>query len=233
MSDFDDVADVIPMYERRGRVGRTQRGGQNPEAVKKQAMMSGVRSYLPNQQKKEMLARKYRTEDFHVAVSDENGHDTKQSGRFHPVMWHEMNMVIARGNFPYDTVWDFIRVACMEHLKLTYELERTDNGVPNYIARLNAINRLALSSEKNRRFQDTLKKVDFEVGALLADNKEKQAAILVFDVIQIAKEIPEKEWRTEYLEHLKKYEWLLKKNSTTVSRRPKKSQRVTADEDDE
>jgi hypothetical protein len=240
VTDDDDavlsnVAKFIPMHQRRGKPGRPQRGGQNPEAVKSmERFESGPRRYLSRKQKQEDVARKYSAEDFHVAISDDNGHDKRKTLHFHPHMLHEIEMMVHRESFPFTTADDFIRVACMELLKICYELEREEVKIPNYVARLAAINRLVAISDKNRSFQQSLKTVDAEIGALLAANKESLAAVLVYDVLKEVKQVSEPSWREEYLQYLQqKYGWLIKKTGKPVKFKPVVRRKVTADEDDE
>jgi hypothetical protein len=183
---------------------------------------TGLDRYLPEDVREEMQRRVYRPEDFHVAVSDEQGHDRKVGGiRFHPLMANELNMIIARGNFPISTEVDLIRNAVFEYIQKLYELERA-GGVPNYIARLKAINRLSLQSQQNREFEDTLRTVNEEVRKLLDKNRREAAAMFVHDVLQEAKQIPQKSWREYYVDSIQRdYGHLLKeqRKSVKVNRR--------------
>lgn len=235
--DDSKMADVIPMHERRGKVGRPQRGGQNPEKFKEQSSEDrykiGVRKYLDGKKQSERKARKYQPEDFHVAVSDENGHDVKSSGRFHPAMWNEMNLIISRHNFPFDTVWDLIRVACLELMRDLYELEREEGGVQNYLPMLQAINQLSKQSKARRDFADTTKHATTELDQMISDGKEGEAARFLYDFIANIKQIPQKEYREPTLEFFEgKYGWLTKKKARSVKLRVVRKRKHDEEEDE-
>lgn len=197
-------------------IGRPQRGGQAPTDMRRVAL-SRTDQYLTDDDRLVARQREFHSEDFHVAISDENGHDTKVAGiRFHPMMANEMNMVLARGSFPIDSVHDLIRISVFEFMKKLYLLER-DGGIPNYIARLSAINRISLQSRHNREFEDSLKQVEDEAQKLVATGKLQIAAMFVHDVLVEAKQIPQKTWRDFYVDRLMtKFGALLKAQGKSV-----------------
>lgn len=193
--------------------GRPPRPSQSASDPRSQS--SRIDSHLSPAARRSSHSRQYHPEDFHVAVTDDAHPVPVKIGgvRFHPIMANEMHMLIARGSFPFDTDHDFIRVACLELLIKMYELERESRGIPNYLPRLRAINRMSYQAKGHADFDDSLRTLDEAVGRLLAKGQERAAASLVNDVLHEAKQIPEEMWREPYVAIIEaKYGAMLKRN---------------------
>lgn len=209
------------------RRGRPPRGGRDvteittpapPSSPRRPHHITGIERYLPDEQREDVMRRRFSPDDFHVAITDDNGHDAKIGGiRFHPAMKNLIDVVVSRGNFPLESQHDLIRWATFEGLKKLALLEELYGGVPNYMARLSAINRTTLQTKHNREFDESYARVKEEAGRLLAGNKEAAAAMFINDVLQDAKQIPQKSWREDYVGRLDRdFGWLLKKEQKAV-----------------
>lgn len=192
-------------------VGRPPRGGRSTDELEdaKRGYVDhhdrGVQRYLTAADREELERRTYHPDDFHVVTSDEQGHSSKIAGvRFHPTMANELLMLFKRDNFPFDSEVALIRWAVFEGMKTLYRLERAHGGVPNYIARLAAINRLSLQVEQNIAFEGTLQTLRRQVENLLAMGRREAAAMLISDVLVEVRQVEPASWRAIYMEEIER-----------------------------
>lgn len=202
---------VLPRTRTAARsVGRPPRNGRNTDELddakhgrpEPPHAARGVQRYLSPTDREELEHRVFHPDDFHVVTSDEQGHSSKIAGvRFHPLMANEITMMFHRQTIPFDSEVALIRWATFEGMKTLYRLERA-GGVPNYIARLGAINRLSLQAEQNIAFEGTLQTLRRQVETLLAMGRREAAAMLVSDVLVEVRQIEPVSWRAIYLEEI-------------------------------
>lgn len=208
----------------------SRRGNSDDRWRVPEAGRSTLYNYMSAGDRRDHDNRQWRAEDFYVAATDAAGHDVKTWLKLHPGMWNEINMLIARANFPFDTPQAFLRKAAEELLSTCYLLEKR-GGVPNYTARLKAISRIQLQAQQNRDFMQSYRSVSDEVKALLSMGQQQQAAKFIFDVLAEARQIPEKALRDAYVGMIQKDYGPLIKGRPVKTMRP--SRRTHAEEDEE
>jgi hypothetical protein len=177
---------------------------------------SGSRRYLPSSVKRSLAGKRYHPDDFHVAVSDDNGNSEKVWLRLHPMALNEVGMVISRRLLPFQNSQQFFRWAVNEGLLLCYYLER-EGGIQDYTAHLNAINAIAAQVEQQLQFEKTHATVRQNANRLISAGKESMAAMFVWEVLDKLKNIPQKELREWYVAEIQReYGPLLKKMKKSV-----------------
>jgi hypothetical protein len=205
------------------KLGRPQRGGISvddalhhsppPSRAKNPSDRRGIDRYLDDDEL-ESHARSIlhpHPDDFHVAISDELGNDVKVAGiRMHPSMANEIMMMFHRGTFPWDTPHDIVRCAILDYLRKCQDIEKRVGGVPNYIARLEAINRTSLKYEEMLRFDQSRQRMHEVADKLIGAGKKAAAAEFIASQIAEIKEIPQKGWRDDLLKDMQRaYGWLV------------------------
>lgn len=210
------------------KLGRPQRGGMSvedtlrtsplPSRSKSRSSHSSDRSGIDRYLDDEELESHSRSilhphpDDFHVAISDEKGNDVKVAGlRMHPSMANEVMMLFHRGTFPWDTPHDILRCGLLDYIRKCHAIEARTGGVPNYIARLEAINRTSLKYEEMLRFDQSRQRMHEVADKLVAAGKKAAAAEFVASQIAEIKLIPQKGWRDDLLNDMKRsYGWLVR-----------------------
>lgn len=200
-------------------MGRPPKSGRSPqELIELRESPQGIWSYLSPSELQRHKHRTFHPDDFHVAISDDNGHDVKKQTRWHPMMMNELAMIVARGNFPVDNVDDLIRSAVFWFMGVLYALEKkSPAGVPNPLPMLAVMNRNSMAVYYENLFDSTIDRIRENVRAMAKKGRERQAAIYVYDQIEQIKLIPQRAYRQPALEQInEEFGALLRKNMKTV-----------------
>lgn len=205
----------------RSNKGRPPKIGRHPQQIidaSKVEAPEGIWSYFTPSERERLRNRSFHPEDFHVAVSDDNGHDVKKQIRFHPMMMNELAMFVSRGNFPVDNVDDIVRSGTFWFMGIMYALEKKIvSGVPNPMPMLAAINRLAMAMYYAEAFDVTYERVKEQAKRSIAAGREKEAARFVYDVMEQIKAIPQKAYRQPALDRIKNdFGDLIRRNAKVV-----------------
>jgi len=216
------VTDKSDKSKSKVRLGRPPRGGQSIDDIRdlKPTDRHGIDRYLDDEeyeQSRRSILHPH-PDDFHVALSDSDGNFRKIAGlRVHPTLENEVMMLFNRRTFPWSTPHDILRCALIDYLRKCWEVEKRHGGVPNYIARLDAINRTSLKYEEMLRFDGERKRIHEVADSLV--NAGKRAAAAEFISVQLAdiKDIPQKSWRDDLLQDIERaYGWLMKSEGKRV-----------------
>jgi len=115
-------------------------------------------------------------------------------------MEQQMRNVLESKMWPYKSAGDIVRHAVLRHL-LWLEQQYPIKSVT---AQVQAINTVMREDEFQQEFEETFNKLDSQIRTLIGRGRETQAKTLVTRVWLMLQDMPEGEWKHNYVDEMKK-----------------------------
>lgn len=166
----------------------------------------GVDRYLDHEYLAEERKRRYRIEDFHIAIKNENDHEGDPIKiRQHPVMKAAIDEMVGSHEFPFNSAQDVYRVGAFELMRKLYYLRQSGWKLTNWMAQLRAQSDMLEMQEEAMAYQKTLERLRKNVHELQAKHGafgKRQAAVMVVQVRNGAKGMTDRAWGKWYLDQI-------------------------------
>lgn len=142
-----------------------------------------------------------------VPSQDAHGHSAKVISRIPPSYKHQMNLILQRRKFPWDTESDMVRVAIHRLLNDVSKVME-DKEVMSQQAILNSLVEVASQQMQYLHFRETLERCIITVQGQITEGAIPQAKKLIAAVKEHIEEFEDPDWkekyRTELVERFKK-----------------------------
>lgn len=142
-----------------------------------------------------------------VPSQDAHGHSAKVISRIPPSYKHQINLILQKGKFPWDTESDLVRVA-IHRLLNDVSKAMEDKDITSQQAILNALVEVASKQMQYLHFRETLERCLLTTQGLLAENAIPQAKKLIAAVEELIEDFDDPDWqekyRTELVDRFKK-----------------------------
>lgn len=142
-----------------------------------------------------------------VPSQDAHGHSAKVISRIPPSYKHQMNLILQKGKFPWDTESDLVRVAIHRLLNDVAKVME-DPDVTSQQSILNSLVEVASQQMQYLHFRETLERCIITVQGQIAEGALPQARKLVATVKELIDDFEDPDWklkyRTELLDRFKK-----------------------------
>lgn len=142
---------------------------------------------------------KFDLADFHVGPSDTKGANERIWIRCPPQLFRQIRVIVGSKKFPFRTVGDFARVA---FFRLSKELMQYEEGLPNYIAQIDAIRELVFQEEMSADFLAIFDSLNRVCQNFLQQNAAGQARKMVALTKHRIDGMPDGFWKEKYQSEL-------------------------------